>query len=206
MRFRPNRTAVGLAGLLVVLALGGSLWVYHLASRASPQALEQALQRLDAVADSESSTEVRLAVVDFSRPAWHRRLALYAADGDLLATCLVAHARDSGDYVRAERFSNELGSNRSSLGLYRVLGSYEGEHGVALRLEGLDPGVNDQAFVRDIVIHEADYVSFSSIIDNILQAKGPGVGRSLGCPAVSREAIPILVDTLVDGGYLYVHF
>jgi hypothetical protein len=118
----------------------------------------------------------------------------------------VAHARYSGDYVSAISFSNEMDSNQSSLGLYRVLQVYEGEHGSALRLEGLDPGINDRAFERDIVIHGADYVSFGSILENLFTGKGLGVGRSLGCPAVSLAARDEVISNLSDGGYLYIHY
>ena len=98
-----------------------------------------------------------------------------------------------------------MDSNQSSLGLYRVLQVYEGEHGTALRLEGLDPGINDRAFERDIVIHGADYVSFGSILENLFTGKGPGVGRSLGCPAVSLAACDGIISNLSDGGYLFVY-
>ena len=99
-----------------------------------------------------------------------------------------------------------MDSNQSSLGLYRVLQVYEGEHGTALRLEGLDPGINDHAFERDIVIHGADYVSFGSILENLFTGKGPGVGRSLGCPAVSLAARDEIISNLSDGGYLFIHY
>lgn len=206
MAQKSLRIALIGAGLLAGLAVGGSLWVFFTATRASPEALARARQHLNTTVGPDRTAIAGLAVVDFSRPAWHRRLALYDEDGDLVGTFLVAHARESGDYVMASRFSNENGSNQSSLGLYRVLGAYEGQHGRALRLEGLDPGLNDRAFERDIVVHGADYVSFGSILDNLLQGKGPGVGRSLGCPAVSRNAIDPVIETLPDGSYLYVHF
>ena len=99
-----------------------------------------------------------------------------------------------------------MDSNQSSLGLFRVLEAYEGDHGAALRLEGLDPGINDHAFERDIVIHGADYVSFGSILENLFTGKGPGVGRSLGCPAVSLEARDEVISNLGDGGYLFIHY
>jgi len=98
-----------------------------------------------------------------------------------------------------------MDSNQSSLGLYRVLRAYEGEHGAALRLEGLDPGINDHALERDIVIHGADYVSFGSILENLFSGKGPGVGRSLGCPVVSFTARDELIRELSDGGYLFIY-
>ena len=99
-----------------------------------------------------------------------------------------------------------MDSNQSSLGLYRVLRVYEGDHGTALRLEGLDPGINDHAFERDIVIHGADYVSFGSILENLFTGKGAGVGRSLGCPAVSLAARDEVISNLGDGGYLFIRY
>jgi hypothetical protein len=114
--------------------------------------------------------------------------------------------KKSGDYVRAFAFSNEIGSNKSSLGLFRVTEVYQGEHGTSLRLKGLDPGVNDNAEERAIVVHGAEYVSLGSVFENILQRRGPGVGRSLGCPVVSFTALDDVVTNLRVGGYLFVHY
>ncbi|MEZ5276369.1 MAG: murein L,D-transpeptidase catalytic domain family protein [Opitutaceae bacterium] len=179
--------------------------LFWMAARPGAEAYAAAQARLGKLRADERSSIRGLAVVDYSRPGWHRRLALYDAAGDLVGTYLVAHARNSGDYVTAVSFSNELDSNQSSLGLYRILDLYDGDHGIALRLEGLDPGLNDQAFARDIVIHGADYVSLGSLLENILSGNGAGVGRSLGCPAVSRDAMPIVAEVLAQGGYLYIH-
>jgi hypothetical protein len=71
---------------------------------------------------------------------------------------LVAHGRESGE-DRATRFSNDVGSHQSSLGLFVTLDEYRGRHGRSLRLRGLEPGVNDRALDRALVIHGADYVS-----------------------------------------------
>lgn len=192
-------------GLVAVLIAGVAFGLYQAASRPAPEAVAAARHRLDQLPPNEREEIRGLAVVDFSRPGWHRRLALYDHSGDLVGTYLVAHARNSGDHVSAISFSNEMDSNQSSLGLYRVLHLYDGEHGPALRLEGLDPGINDRAFERDIVIHGADYVSFGSILENLFSGKGPGVGRSLGCPAVSFAARDEVVQELSDGGYLFIH-
>ena len=136
-----SKVVLVLIGLVVVLFAGAVISLFQVASRADPQALESARHRLDQLPPEERAGVRGLAVVDYSRPGWHRRLALYDQFGSLVGTYLVAHARNSGDYVSAISFSNEMDSNQSSLGLYRVLQVYEGEHGTALRLEGLDPGV-----------------------------------------------------------------
>ena len=202
---RPARVVLSLSGVVLLFLMGAGVLLYREASRPGAEALAVARERIGQLPAGAQSVTGGLAVVDYSRPGWHRRLALYDADGRLLGTFLAAHARKSGDYREASAFSNEVDSHQSSLGLFRVLHAYEGEHGTALRLEGLDAGVNDRAFERDIVIHGADYVSLGSILENILSGKGPGVGRSLGCPAVSRRAMPVLAGLLDKGGFLYIH-
>ncbi len=57
------------------------------------------------------------------------------------------------------KYSNEPGSRRSSIGLFVTRDTYVGRHGRSLRLDGLEPGVNDLARERRIVMHGADYVS-----------------------------------------------
>lgn len=202
---RPARVVMSLSGVVLLFLMGAGVLLYREASRPGAEALAAAGERIGQLPAGARSVTGGLAVVDYSRPGWHRRLALYDARGNLLGTYLVAHARNSGGYDRADSFSNEVDSNQSSLGLFLVVNRYEGEHGTALRLEGLDPGLNDRAFERDIVVHGADYVSFRSIVENVWSGKGAGVGRSLGCPAVSRQAMPVVARTLDRGGYLYIH-
>jgi hypothetical protein len=55
--------------------------------------------------------------------------------------------------------SNDPGSKQSSLGLFATAEIYDGQHGRSLRLYGLEPGINDNALARALVIHGADYVS-----------------------------------------------
>lgn len=141
----------------------------------------------------------RLAVIDFSRPSSEERLWIFdARSGELLLRDLVAHGRNSGN-VLPTRFSNIEGSHQSSLGLFRAEESYVGKHGYALRLEGLEPGINDLARRRAIVIHGADYVSDDWV------ARYGRIGRSHGCPAVDRRVVTQVVDSL-KGGQLVFKF
>lgn len=71
---------------------------------------------------------------------------------------LVAHGRNSGENM-ATQFSNQNDSFATSLGLFRTQESYRGQNGYSLRMKGLEPGFNDNAFDRAIVIHGAPYVS-----------------------------------------------
>jgi hypothetical protein len=110
----------------------------------------------------------------------------------------VSHGRGSGQTM-ATSFSNLPESNMSSLGLFRTGEAYIGKHGLSLRLDGLDRGVNDRARERAIVMHGAAYV-------NAAVAKIQGyLGRSLGCPAVRPEIARSLIDTVKGGGLLYAY-
>ncbi len=140
-----------------------------------------------AIADMRRpSTEQRLVILDLE----HRRVALQT---------WVAHGSGSGGLM-AERFGNTHNSHQTSLGLYRVGERIRSpKHGPALLLEGLDRGLNDQARAREVIIHGADYVSESFI------ARTGRLGRSWGCPAVPRDQMAAVIETLADGGYLYVY-
>lgn len=142
----------------------------------------------------------RLAVVDYSRASTRVRLWVFdLATQRLLHAERVAHGRGSGEDF-ATKFSNDSGSHRSSLGLFRTAETYVGQNGYSLRMDGLEAGINDRARDRAIVMHGADYVSDASV-----RALGR-LGRSWGCPAVRREAARGIIDDLKDGQYLFVYY
>jgi hypothetical protein len=139
-------------------------------------------------------------VIDYSRPSTEPRLWLIDVEaGRVLAVEHVAHGRGSGE-DRATRFSNVEGSYQTSLGLYVANETYVGGNGYSLRLDGLDPGYNDRARERLIVMHGADYV-------DPLQALRQGrLGRSYGCPAVRPEVARELIDQLKGGQLLFAYY
>jgi hypothetical protein len=98
------------------------------------------------------------------------------------------------------RFGNEMGSFRSSLGTFLTGEAYTGQHGYSLRLEGLDPGVNDRAYERAIVMHPADYVT-----EAFRMRSGGRLGRSWGCPALDPVVAPAIIDRIQDGSVLFAH-
>ena len=140
-----------------------------------------------------------ISIIDFSLPSTEKRLYVLDLNNyQVLYKTYVAHGKNSGT-VMANSFSNTPSSNKSSLGFYKTLSTYNGKHGFSLRLEGLERGINDNAYERAIVMHGADYVSPSYI------PKLGFIGRSQGCPAVSnREAKPI-INTIKDGSCLFIY-
>ena len=64
-------------------------------------------------------------------------------------------------------------------------------------MDGLEPGINDRARERAIVIHPADYVNPEWI------PRQGRIGRSQGCPAVRPEIARTVVDKLKGGQYMF---
>ena len=103
--------------------------------------------------------------------------------GELLFKELVAHGRNTGDNL-ATRFSNELDSRQTSLGLFVTDDTYVGSNGYSLRLDGLDVGFNDRARDRAIVMHGAPYVDRAARGD----AGPPRPQLGMPCAAHGRGA------------------
>jgi hypothetical protein len=110
----------------------------------------------------------------------------------------VAHGRNSGKEF-ATSFSNSLSSLKSSLGFYVTRDTYFGEHGLSLRIDGLERGINDNAEKRAVVVHGADYVGDGYLNGN------PFSGRSWGCPAVPSEQSSQIIDMIKDGTVLFIY-
>ena len=162
-----------------------------------PAVLRLALEAYGRVAASGRSSRPVLTVIDYELPSRVPRLwVLDLQRGRVLARELVAHGRGTGE-DEARRFSNRPGSHQSSLGTFLTGATYRGKHGLALRLEGLDAGLNDRAAARAIVVHGADYVR-----PDIVRRLGR-LGRSQGCPALSRTAAPRVIQLIRDGTVLF---
>ncbi len=141
-----------------------------------------------------------LGVIDYSLPSTQPRLWVFDLENAaLLFEERVAHGRNSGSDL-TEKFSNAEGSHMSSLGAFVTGSTYMGGNGYSLRLTGLEPGFNDNAMSRAIVIHGAPYVN-----EAIVKAQGR-LGRSWGCPAVRREIAKPLIDTIRNGAFLFSYY
>jgi L,D-transpeptidase catalytic domain len=141
-----------------------------------------------------------LTVIDYSRPSTERRLWVYdLTTGEALFHELVAHGQGSGENVPS-LFSNVPNSHQSSLGLFVTAESYVGLNGYSLRLDGLDPGVNDRARERAIVMHGAPYVS-----ESVAAAQGR-LGRSWGCPALGETVAREVIDRIKGGNLIFAYY
>ncbi len=140
-----------------------------------------------------------LTIIDYSKSSVKKRLFVIDMERKrLLASSLVAHGKNSGK-DRAVRFSNVPGSFKSSLGFFVTDRTYKGKHGYSLRLRGMEQGINDNALMRNIVMHGADYVSPDFI------RKHGRLGRSHGCPALPYSEYRQVIDLIKNGSCLFIH-
>lgn len=133
-----------------------------------------------------------LTIIDYSKPSSERRLwVLDLKTGKVLFNTWVAHGKNSGE-KNSTSFSNSPQSLKSSIGVFLTDEIYTGHNGYSLRIQGLEPGFNNNALKRDIVFHGAAYVG-----EDIVKNRGM-LGRSWGCMAVAFNTIKPLVNTIKD--------
>jgi len=140
-----------------------------------------------------------LSIADMSLPSSKKRLfVIDVKNYKLLFVTYVAHGKNSG-LDKALYFSNEPESNKTSVGFYTTLNTYNGEHGYSLRIEGHEIGFNSNALERDIVVHSANYVD-----ESVVRRQGY-LGRSLGCPALSPEIFKQVIEKIKGGTCLFIY-
>ena len=162
-----------------------------------PEALRAALSAWDGLHSRGEISRPLLTVIDYGLPSTIRRMWVFdLASRRLLFHELVAHGRNSGDDL-TQWFSNEEGSLMTSLGAFVTGTTYLGRNGYSLRLRGMEPGVNDRAEARTIVVHGAPYVS-----PEVAHKLGR-LGRSHGCPAIRSEIARTLIDEVKEHTLLY---
>lgn len=147
-----------------------------------------------------------LTLVDFRRSRTTERLWVVDLwERTILVRALVAHGgggKDAegklidkqGDF--ADRF--EDGQRFSSLGAYITLNTYLSNLGhltqkPAMKLIGLEKGVNGRTRERGVVFHGADYV------------KPGSVGNSWGCFSTNPDVNPTLVETIKNGSFVFAY-
>lgn len=141
-----------------------------------------------------------LTVIDFSLSSTQKRLWVIDLNTKkVVYNSLVAHGKNTGEEF-AKKFSNTESSLQSSMGFYITESTYTGENGYSMKLLGMDPGFNDNAYKRAVVMHGADYVS-----DDFIKSQHR-IGRSWGCPAVPRELAQPIINTIKGKNCLFIYF
>ncbi len=139
-----------------------------------------------------------LTVIDFNKSSKEDRFFIIDLQKHkIIHESLVAHGKNSGWDI-PESFSNMANSFKSSLGFYLTGETYQGKHGLSLKLDGLEKGINDNARERNIVIHSADYVS-ESFIDKVGR-----LGRSFGCPSLPAKNYKEVIDLIKEHSLIFI--
>lgn len=140
-----------------------------------------------------------LTIIDYRKPSYFKRLwVVDVKKAKVLFNTWVAHGKNSGD-IKPTSFSNQLGSLKSSLGVFLTEEPYYGNEGYSLRLMGLEHGINDNAYRRAIVFHGAWYVGYDMV------RRYGQVGRSWGCPAVSESLATPLINTIKNHTLVFAY-
>ncbi len=139
----------------------------------------------------------KIMVIDFSKPAYEKRLFIIDWKTGAVEAYHVSHGRGSALNERsyyAKRFTNLIGSGTSSVGAYVGGQQYQSPRwGLALRLQGLD-ATNDRALERTIVFHANE--TFFDKERNIF-------GWSCGCFMMDSADLPRAIQVLMEGGFMY---
>jgi hypothetical protein len=169
------------------------------ASRPGYEVFKKALAGYFNLKYNRSVTSKLLTIIDYSLSSNQERMWIVDMNNvQVVHSSLVAHGRNSGQEF-ANSFSNISGSHQSSLGFYLTEDIYQGKHGTSLYLNGLEPGINDNARQRTIVMHSASYVSREFIHNNAR------LGRSFGCPAIPLDDHENIITLLSGGSTIYIH-
>ena len=141
-----------------------------------------------------------LTVIDYSKPSYEKRLWVFDLKSNrMLYNTWVSHGKNSGA-VNSTSFSNEVHSLQSSIGVFVTGETYFGNLGYSLRLNGLEPGINDNAYRRATVMHGARYVNADTI------RRYGRIGNSWGCPAVSTELVRPIINTIKNNTVIFAYY
>lgn len=166
----------------------------------NPQVLSLALKAYDKLRQAGYDGREMLTIVDYSKPSTERRLwVINLKDLQVPFRALVANGKNNGGNMTST-FSDRPASHDSSIGVYLTANTYIGKHGYSLRINGMEPGFNDKARARDIVIHAANYVSetFAHIHGRL--------GRSWGCFALNPVVAPDVINQIKGGTVLFAYY
>ena len=127
-------------------------------------------------------------VIDYDRSLFANRLFVVDMKRKtIILRSRVSHAMNSGK-IFASDFSNTPESGKSCIGAFKTAEPYYGRFGYALRIDGLERRVNDNARKRAIVFHDFE----------------APVAYSKGCFITPPEVNRQLIDIIKGGSLVYV--
>ncbi|MCL9805514.1 murein L,D-transpeptidase catalytic domain family protein [Flavobacterium amniphilum] len=141
-------------------------------------------------------------LVDMKIHSGRNRFFIYDLQSDKVTDKgLVAHGSGSEtNTVGKLKFSNVNNSLCTALGKYSIGYSYNGKFGKAYKMYGLDK-TNDNAYLRNIVLHKYKDVPYEEQIDEIC--------NSYGCPMVNEtfyKRIEKIIDNSDKKILLYIYY
>ncbi|KTD48210.1 hypothetical protein Lqui_2021 [Legionella quinlivanii] len=180
-----------------------SVKVQHLSKKApqlNKKVLKLALAAYQKASAKGAVKKPLLTVIDYSLPSNKQRMWIFDLNKErLLYNTYVAHGKNSGMDV-PKHFSNKVSSKESSLGTYVTRDTYYGSKGLSLNLQGLERGINDNAYNRRVVIHGAWYVEPDFI------KKTGRAGRSWGCPSIAQTLAKPVINTIKGGSVVFAYY
>ena len=165
----------------------------------SPEAFDMAVEGYEKLLSAKKiKREGVISIADFSKSSAEKRFfVLDLEQCKILFQTYVAHGRNTGGEF-AKYFSNRPESFQSSLGFYLTEDTYQGKNGFSMQLSGLEPGINDKARQRAIVMHGASYAN-----ESFIRHRGY-LGRSQGCPALPEKMNKPIIQKIKNGTCLFI--
>jgi hypothetical protein len=154
----------------------------------SPTVLQQKIQKLKAFAAANNYDTALAFFVDMQvKSGKPRFFVVDMVSREIIKKGLVAHGKGNEKFTFDRKFSNDEGSNCTSLGIYKIGKAYNGAFGLSYKLYGLNKS-NSNALKRYVVLHSMGSIPYA-------ESKYP-ITQTEGCPAVAPEFLQELADIL----------
>ncbi|MEO5681905.1 MAG: murein L,D-transpeptidase catalytic domain-containing protein [Chitinophagaceae bacterium] len=165
------------------------------------ETLQQKINRIKKfAAENNYDTAVAFFIDMRVKSGKERFFVVNLASNTIFKKALAAHGKGNKKFTFDRKFSNDEGSNCTSLGIYKIGKAYTGAFGLSYKLYGLNK-TNNNALKRYVVLH-----AMGSIPDE--ESKWP-ITQTEGCPAVSpaflHELAPLL-DNAEKSVLLYIYY
>ncbi len=155
-----------------------TLWIQQIQTIRFQQKRDSLRALLPQWLRSNNFNTAQVIIADLSMHSGLPRMVLMDVQtGKVLDSGMVAHGAGGNAFAATARFSNIPNSYCSSLGRYRIGGSYKGNFGTAYKLHGLE-ATNSNAYERLVVLHAYDCVPDTIPYPDM-------ICNSLGCPMIS---------------------